>query len=217
MLTFYKVTGPAWLTVATNGALSGTPASANLGANSFLVLVVDSVGLSAIGTLDLTVRPALPPAFLFNPFVVSASAAGQPFSMDIAALVANPNPGDTLNFAKISGPAWLTLTTNGTASGTPYSINGGTNTFVFSAADLAGLTAQATFIINITTVPVSLSIARQGAREELFWSGGIPPWQVQSTTNLNPPVWQNLGAPTTVTNRLLVPASPATFYRVQAN
>src|SRR6185437_4615652 len=40
-LTFAKAGGPAWLSVASNGALSGTPGSANVGLNSFTVRVSD--------------------------------------------------------------------------------------------------------------------------------------------------------------------------------
>ena len=216
-LTFYKVTGPAWLTIATNGGLSGTPTSTNFGVNSFLVLVVDSVGLSAVGTLDITVSSGLPPVFLSNPLVGAAVPAGQPYSLALATNVTDPSPGDLVAFAKISGPAWLSVATNGSVTGIPYSINGGTNSFVVSATDLTGLSAQATLLVNVTTEPVTLTIAKQGPRLELYWSGGVPPWQVQYTTNLTPPVWLNLGSPTTTTNRLQLPAAPATYYRVQAN
>jgi hypothetical protein len=42
-LTFSKIAGPAWLSVAANGSLSGTPSSSNAGPNTFTVQVSDSV------------------------------------------------------------------------------------------------------------------------------------------------------------------------------
>jgi arabinoxylan arabinofuranohydrolase len=44
-LTFSKVSGPAWLTVATDGSLSGTPSDSDTGPNVFTVRVEDTGGL----------------------------------------------------------------------------------------------------------------------------------------------------------------------------
>ncbi len=56
--TFSKVAGPAWLTVASNGALSGTPGATNVGlaANSFTVRVTDSNSAYANATLNINVQ-----------------------------------------------------------------------------------------------------------------------------------------------------------------
>ena len=62
VLTFAQVGAPTWLTVATNGALSGTPLSANVGSNSFVVSVTDLVGLSNTATMNITVT-APPPIY----------------------------------------------------------------------------------------------------------------------------------------------------------
>lgn len=61
-LTFSKVSGPAWLTVSSGGALSGTPASGDVGANLWTVRVTDSGGLSDDATLQITVEAVIPPA-----------------------------------------------------------------------------------------------------------------------------------------------------------
>src|SRR5215813_11273151 len=55
-LTFSKVNGPAWLSVASNGALSGTPAAANQGLNTFTVSVSDGRGGSDTATMNITVQ-----------------------------------------------------------------------------------------------------------------------------------------------------------------
>ncbi|MGJ8639385.1 MAG: polysaccharide lyase family 7 protein [Opitutaceae bacterium] len=51
-LTFSKVSGPAWLTVATDGTLSGTPTAA---ANDVFVVQVADAGGSNTSTLNITV------------------------------------------------------------------------------------------------------------------------------------------------------------------
>ena len=58
VLTYAKVSGPGWLSVSGGGVLSGTPLSANVGANSFVVSVTDSGGLSNTATMNLTVQPS---------------------------------------------------------------------------------------------------------------------------------------------------------------
>jgi fibronectin type 3 domain-containing protein len=54
-LTFSKVSGPAWLNVAANGALSGTPAAGDAGNNSWVVRVSDGHGGTADATLNMAV------------------------------------------------------------------------------------------------------------------------------------------------------------------
>jgi hypothetical protein len=58
-LTFAKAAGPAWLSVAANGALNGTPTSSDLGLNSFTVTVSDGRGGSATTTLQITAVAAV--------------------------------------------------------------------------------------------------------------------------------------------------------------
>jgi hypothetical protein len=58
-LTFSKVSGPEWLTVASNGDLGGTPDSDDVGANAIVVQVADAGG-SDTATLNITVDAAIP-------------------------------------------------------------------------------------------------------------------------------------------------------------
>lgn len=55
--TFAKASGPAWLRVAEDGALSGVPTLADVGLNRFSIRVTDAAGLSAETRLELRVRP----------------------------------------------------------------------------------------------------------------------------------------------------------------
>ncbi|HKY08081.1 MAG TPA: putative Ig domain-containing protein, partial [Candidatus Binatia bacterium] len=65
-LTFAKSSGPAWLSVASNGALIGTPGASDAGVNSFTVSVSDGRGGSDSATLQITVNAQqfLPPSNL---------------------------------------------------------------------------------------------------------------------------------------------------------
>jgi hypothetical protein len=54
-LTFAKSAGAAWLSVAANGTLSGTPGASDVGLNSFTVSVSDGRGGSDTATLQITV------------------------------------------------------------------------------------------------------------------------------------------------------------------
>ena len=56
-LTFSKVSGPVWLTVGTDGAITGRPGPGDEGVNRFVVRVEDSTGAPADGILQVTVQP----------------------------------------------------------------------------------------------------------------------------------------------------------------
>jgi predicted alpha-1,6-mannanase (GH76 family) len=58
-MTFSKLSGPAWLGVAGNGSLAGTPLASDAGTNVFLVKVSDPAGLFSTATLNLPV--VIPP------------------------------------------------------------------------------------------------------------------------------------------------------------
>jgi hypothetical protein len=55
VLTFTKTSGPAWLSVAPDGQLSGVPGLGDGGLNSFVVRVTDSENFFAETTLEITV------------------------------------------------------------------------------------------------------------------------------------------------------------------
>ncbi len=55
-LAFTKLSGPAWLSIAANGALSGTPTGASPGMNTFVVRVSDSAGATSEATVRFLVK-----------------------------------------------------------------------------------------------------------------------------------------------------------------
>jgi hypothetical protein len=54
-ITYSKVSGPSWLSVAADGTLSGTPAIPNLGANAFVVRVTDSTAQADDAAMNISV------------------------------------------------------------------------------------------------------------------------------------------------------------------
>ncbi len=55
VLTFSKVSGPAWLTVAADGRISGLPGANDAGVNRFIVRVTDATLLADEAVMNLTV------------------------------------------------------------------------------------------------------------------------------------------------------------------
>jgi hypothetical protein len=58
-VSYYKFSGPGWLNVAADGTLSGTPASWNVGFNSWIVQISDGNGGTDTATLQITVANEL--------------------------------------------------------------------------------------------------------------------------------------------------------------
>jgi hypothetical protein len=168
--------------------------------------------LSALEVALLLTNAA--PSFVSNPFSQPNATAGQPYAGTIASAASDPN-GDPMTFAKVSGPAWLTVATNGALSGTPLSSQVGTNSFQVRVIDSGSLSNSATLnILVLPGPPITATIEPQGANLLLSWTGGIPPYQVQVATNLPPLSWQNFGSPNGSTSLLLTPTNSAAFYRI---
>jgi hypothetical protein len=212
-LSYTKTSGPAWLNIALDGTLSGTPGSGDIGTNSFGVFASAPNGQGASATMLLNVNGA--PSFITNPFSIPDVTAGQSISGTIATNATDPNPGDILTFAVVSGPAWLSVSGSGSLSGTPLTANVGPNSFVVSVTDSGSLSNTATLNFNVLAAPPIISmIAPQGANFVLSWTGGVGPYQVQSTTNISPTFWINLGAPTNGNSVIVAPTNTSAFYRI---
>lgn len=153
-LKFAKLSGPGWLNLGSDGSLSGTPASTDAGTNTFTVSVTESAGMSNTATMFINVNAA--PSFTSNPFTEPNAVAGQSYSQSIAGAASDPD-ADTLTFAKVSGPAWLTITPQGAIAGTPTNADIGTNSFTVSVTDSGGLSASATLFISVYGTPAFIA------------------------------------------------------------
>lgn len=139
-LFFSKVSGPNWLTVATDGSLSGTPQFEDIGDNNFIVKVTDSKGAFSTTTLLIAVDAApviieVPdeavnqaPTFSSDNFSLEYATEDQAFTASIASMASDAE-NDLLSFSKTSGPTWLTVASNGAISGTPKASDVGVQIF----------------------------------------------------------------------------------------
>jgi len=157
------------------------------------------------------------PEFASDPVIKSAIIAGQVYSGSIAGDASDPNPGDTLTFTKMSGPAWLNVASDGSLSGTPVSVDAGTNAFIVRVSDSGNLFDETTLnIIIILAPPIVSTMSIEGTNVVLNWAGGIPPYQIQMKPSLQDAVWQNVGAPIASSNLIITPSNAVGFYRIQS-
>jgi hypothetical protein len=122
--TFSKVAGPAWLTVAANGALTGTPPNGSAGTQTFTVRVTNGEGQTGDTTLQIPVITPLAPVIVAAPasrvltqgittqLVVTASGTPEPSYQWLKDGV--PIPGATSSTYEVRA--------NGSASGGAYTV-----------------------------------------------------------------------------------------------
>ena len=99
------------------------------------------------------------PQFASNMITSVSSTQTMAYSSSIAGTATDANPGDTLTYSKLSGPAWLNVAADGTLTGTPTPSDGGTNIFIVRVTDAAGASAFA-----------GLSIATIGFNANGVWN-----------------------------------------------
>lgn len=171
-ITYSKISGPSWLNVAANGALTGTPLEANTGANAFVIRATDGGGLFAQATLNIQVIAVNEaPTLTATP---PNSSMLRDISYQFTATATDPDAGDVLTFSKISGPAWLSIAANGSITGTPTAANAGANAFVLRATDSGGLFAQSSFTITVVNNPTWTNPAGGSWPLAGNWLAGLP-------------------------------------------
>lgn len=94
-LTYTKVSGPAWLSIAVNGALTGTPLSPDVGNDSFVVSASDATGTTGNATMTITVTSAPPIVSTLSVeesgLALSWTGGIGPYQVQVATNVANPS------------------------------------------------------------------------------------------------------------------------------
>lgn len=98
-ITFSKLSGPSWLSVAGSGALSGTPLSSADGLNTFQVGAADNYGLSNSAIMYITVTAA-------PPILASSALAGSNFSLRWSGGIA---PYQVQVATNLAAPHWQNL------------------------------------------------------------------------------------------------------------
>ena len=177
----------AGLTLATNGLMTGTPASA--GTNTLIVRLSDSAGATTANSFRLVVAgyalaistaATLPDAALYQPYSGTLTATGgtTPY---VWALVGGALPGG------------LSLNGAGVISGLPT--NHGTFNFTAQVSDSGGLVATQSFTLAVPVQPLVITTltplvsGQEGSNysQALTASGGIPPYSWGLASGTLPP------------------------------
>jgi hypothetical protein len=152
-LSFSRIAGPSWLNVASDGVLSGTPSNVDVGLNSWTVQVSDGADTD-IATLEITVDPApanQPPAFSADPITKLNAMVNEGYSGSISGDASDPE-SDPMSFSVVSGPAWLSIASDGALSGTPGAGDIGQNSWTVQV-DAVGGSDTATLMITVDAAP----------------------------------------------------------------
>lgn len=152
-LTYAKVAGPDWLSIAPDGSISGTPTNDHVGLNTFTISVDDGrVFVPVEGTLSIMVLNTNDaPRFNANPVVLTDANEDFAYNAGLAPFVTEEDASDTLAFAKVSGPDWLNVASDGSLSGIPTNLDIGLNVVTVSVTD--GIIASPiTTTLNITVL-----------------------------------------------------------------
>ena len=157
-LSFAKVSGPAWMSVASDGSVSGVPVASDVGLNTFTVEVNDGKGSRDTAMLNITVDAAVAsnsaPVFATDTLVKTNATEAAAYSASVAADASDAD-SDILSFAKVSGPAWLSVASDGSVSGVPEASDVGLNTFTLEVNDGKGGSASATLHITVKAALVA--------------------------------------------------------------
>ncbi len=97
--------------------------------------------------------PNSAPSFLADPIDGGSAAATVAFTGSLVARATDPDAGDSLTFAKVSGPNWLLVSSNGGLSGVPAVTDLGSNAFTVRVTDAGSLAATAGLTITVTGTP----------------------------------------------------------------
>ena len=171
-LTYEIVSPPASGTLSgTAPSLLYTPAPGFSGNDVLTFRAHDGIAFSAPATVSIRVLPVStgggnrPPVFRSNPIMAPAAKEGRAYGgVSLASRVADPDPGDTLRFLKLSGPAWLKVSSSGLLTGTPPAGSTGRQRFVIRVSDRLGSSAEAALLIEVgrSTLPLPWNAAEIG-------------------------------------------------------
>ena len=105
-------------------------------------------GYGSVG--ETTVSSNHAPVWTVNPIVNADANIGAAYNADLGAL-ATDEVNDVVTFSMVSGPAWLSVFSDGILSGTPQVGSAGTNNFTVRVTDSSGAYNDATLMILVNT------------------------------------------------------------------
>ena len=151
LLTFSRIFGPSWLVVAVDGVISGTPGPSDLGQNNWTVRVQDDEGAFENAQMRFSVifgDGNAPPMFDADTFDEVDASEGELYGATLEEHASDPDL-DPLTFSKVSGPAWLIVSVDGSLSGTPGAGDVGEHSWTIACYDGNGGMDQATLEIRV--------------------------------------------------------------------
>jgi len=150
-LTFSITGKPAWAAFSSaNGALTGTPTTAQVGTYaSITISVSDGTASKSLPAFTITVSPPTVHAPVISGTPATSVVAGSAYSFTPTASDA---PGNTLTFSITAKPSWATFSAaTGALTGTPTTVQVGTYpNIVISVSDGTASQALAAFTITVT-------------------------------------------------------------------
>ena len=144
--TFFLNSGPSGSAITQGRAVRWTPSISDLGPHAFSVSVRDSAGAVDTGSFSLDVV-ASNGAPLLDALDNLTTSAGTPLTRFVTAI--DPNPNDVLTFALATGPAGLTLASDGRLAWTPSSSQLGDHRVTVTVRDSSGLVDAGAFTISV--------------------------------------------------------------------
>jgi autotransporter-associated beta strand protein len=161
VLTYSKATGPAWLNIAANGTLTGSPTSGDGGTNDFTVRVTDAAGANAfaIVTISTTVTNA-------NGVWISDTSSTWSDTNRWSGGIVATGPGQTADFStiNITGNRWVTLNSSRSIGMLKFGDTSGSQTWTIPATvgsvltlDSGSATQPAIIVTNTATLSTPLA------------------------------------------------------------
>jgi hypothetical protein len=136
-LTYSKASGPSWLNVAANGALTGTPNATDAGTNNFTARVTDVSGVSGFANIFINVTGLLNGGFelpslstyAYNPsgatwsFTAQSGANGSGITANNSAFTSgNTNAPEGAQCAFLQGNSAISQAVSGFIPGAQYNV-----------------------------------------------------------------------------------------------
>ncbi len=153
-LAYSLTTAPAGMTIdTTNGVISWTPTTAQVGSQSVTVQVEDGNGGSDTQSFTITVDAIPTSAPTIDSTPVTSATEGAAYSYDVNASDAD---GDTLTYSLTTAPAGMTIdSASGVISWTPTAAQVGTQSVTVQVNDGNGGSDSQSFTITVDAIPNS--------------------------------------------------------------
>ena len=172
-VTLTGTTIPTWMSFdATTGALTGTPTNSEVGSHAVTITATDAAGATATDTFTVVVANTNDAPTLANAILDGSTAEDSSYSLDVSAMCADVDVGDTISNSLTGAPSTLSVA-SGTISGTPVNADVGTHTITVTCTDVAGASVSDTYVLTVTNVndaPTFSSTAVTAATEDAAYS-----------------------------------------------